>query len=916
MNRFLHKTKGAISVFLLLVLLPVLLFGGLTTDAARIYFSKITISDAGEMAMNAALANYDAELMDEFGLMVMAEEPESYGPQVREYFNKSLNGTGLGDEESYSHLLDLVAEEINTIAVQGSQIYRTEVEKQQIIEYMKYRAPLCLVDLVVEKLDALKETKKRTEAVEAQMEFSKSAKHSQDAIEAAYEAAAALNTQNESFASLYPGNGLPRDGAQQVLDYAQASCTGSAGIAGAVLKCYALSMYTEYQKEGELEAAARSFIAEADKLDVNSPIEEFNQYLDVMYYANTVEQQGGIDKLVENWLTANPEPASGEEADAQESDSGKAAGETQAHKQWREKKEELEELAADYKEAKKDVDKYPASLKKAAAELIKQEINEIGALEAYARAAREAADTAIEALENLEKKIEDTQKKWQTWSEKENEAYSKEEKSSQEYKDLFSEEENQLFQELLDKVRHLQKFYSSMESAVKKVKFCGEDMWYYAQNVNSHYAAAYSRAGEILKNVTINSDFTANLHQYAKEYETNFVSVTLSETVEPWKSIAGDPFYKKLQEMNEGAVDKAKADAAKTEANKQLADGGNAAKEAEAENQYPDFDWSTVENADTYLPSHMLALGEGETGDSRMTGAAGGTVDKDESENILQKYMDSIHAASGFLEGLDRILADTLEDLYVAEYAMQMCSYYTVDRDLQGNQIKAEDVITISGYQLAERRPYKAEVEYILWGNDSSQKNVKYTMMTLYGIRLLFNSLFAFTDTELRTSAQGIAAAAFSWAPFLVPIAQVLIQLGYAAIESGNDLKLLKQGYGVSVFKSDDTWATTLYAAKNSNPKNYTNKGVSLSYGEYLRIFMVLKMMVSGDSKTLARIGDCVQLASKFDLTKGYTMVAIDAKVKSRTTFMRKISEMEGGAGTWSYSDGYYPIQYQSIMGY
>ena len=43
---FCEKSKGAISVFLTLILLPTLLLGGLTTDAARIYMSKVVISDA------------------------------------------------------------------------------------------------------------------------------------------------------------------------------------------------------------------------------------------------------------------------------------------------------------------------------------------------------------------------------------------------------------------------------------------------------------------------------------------------------------------------------------------------------------------------------------------------------------------------------------------------------------------------------------------------------------------------------------------------------------------------------------------------------------------------------------------------------------------------------------------------------
>ena len=52
-----YEKKGAISVFLSVILLPMLIVALLATDAARIYSAKSVIADAGEMAMNAAFAS-------------------------------------------------------------------------------------------------------------------------------------------------------------------------------------------------------------------------------------------------------------------------------------------------------------------------------------------------------------------------------------------------------------------------------------------------------------------------------------------------------------------------------------------------------------------------------------------------------------------------------------------------------------------------------------------------------------------------------------------------------------------------------------------------------------------------------------------------------------------------------------------
>ena len=50
-------------------------------------------------------------------------------------------------------ILDLITENFNAYNVEGSQIYKSEVEKQQIVEYMKYRAPVCLTEELLGKLD-------------------------------------------------------------------------------------------------------------------------------------------------------------------------------------------------------------------------------------------------------------------------------------------------------------------------------------------------------------------------------------------------------------------------------------------------------------------------------------------------------------------------------------------------------------------------------------------------------------------------------------------------------------------------------------------------------------------------------------------------------------------------------------------
>ena len=96
-----YEKKGAISVFLSVILLPMLIVALLATDAARIYCAKSVIADAGEMAMNAALAQYNAKLKDEYGLIAMDKEPSSMQGDLEKYFTASLNGDGLSNSGNY-----------------------------------------------------------------------------------------------------------------------------------------------------------------------------------------------------------------------------------------------------------------------------------------------------------------------------------------------------------------------------------------------------------------------------------------------------------------------------------------------------------------------------------------------------------------------------------------------------------------------------------------------------------------------------------------------------------------------------------------------------------------------------------------------------------------------------------------------
>ena len=288
--KIFYKNNGAISVFLSLILLLVLVFGGMTVDVSRIYMSKVVISDAGEMAMNAGLAQYNEKLHDEYGFLVMDQSPEDMEEDLEAFFNGSLNGTGIPDTEDYNKILDLLTKSFDAIDVPGSEIYRTEVEKQQILEYMKYRAPVCIAELLTEKLDQLRDTKKMTEAMEAQMEFSEAMEECQDEFEKAKETLDAL----DRIVTTFPDTaGIRKELSDTEKDYKEIA-------AKCLLMREAIQNYDHRSnhQSGDLKEMAERFIDSAKKVSLSAPDiyqeKNFNSYIECLDYKKAVEDLGGI----------------------------------------------------------------------------------------------------------------------------------------------------------------------------------------------------------------------------------------------------------------------------------------------------------------------------------------------------------------------------------------------------------------------------------------------------------------------------------------------------------------------------------------------------------------------------------------------------------------------------------------------
>ena len=406
--RFFYKTRGTISVFLSLILLSVTIMGVMTVDAARIYMSKVSISDAGDLAMNAGLAQYNEVLHDKYGLLVMDESPEAMSGELEKFFNASLNGGGLsGDGEEYARILDLLTKNFEAIHVTGSEIYRTGAEKQQIIEYMKYRAPVCLTELVVEKIGELKNTQKKMDAMNAQMDFTLAMQDCQDEFE---EAKKSLDTLNQAIESFPSDQTIKTERNNTKKDFQET-------VSRCLLMREMIQNYDERSQSTDLKAMVRSYVDTAKKVNLSSPYSSvtFNSYIDSRYYENTISHLGGVNKLLNDYDKAR------EEEEALLAGTESLPEETVQEESVDAEREELQKLVDEYNRQKTRISGYANTLLSAAKNTVDQHHNTLNGYYNTAKTAESAAKTAVSKLEKVKKKLEDAKGKFDVWDAANNE---------------------------------------------------------------------------------------------------------------------------------------------------------------------------------------------------------------------------------------------------------------------------------------------------------------------------------------------------------------------------------------------------------------------------------------------------------------------------------------------------------------
>ncbi len=213
MMKLMRKTKGSISIFLCLCLLPMVTYATLVIDVSRIQAARSMITGAGDLSMNAGLSEYEQVLERMYGLFAQVQSEEDLEPALKKYFKETIEASVIGSSADDSYVdgwvdeltdsimkvgeddgvelsnflaMQLDEDSFKTDGVYGTALANPAVMKKQVVDYMKYKGPVSLANTFMRKIDFFKGAQEQANTVEKKIEYTETLKDMQDPCEAAY----------------------------------------------------------------------------------------------------------------------------------------------------------------------------------------------------------------------------------------------------------------------------------------------------------------------------------------------------------------------------------------------------------------------------------------------------------------------------------------------------------------------------------------------------------------------------------------------------------------------------------------------------------------------------------------------------------------------------------------------------------
>ncbi len=865
----MSKARGSVSVFLSLILVPCLLFGGLLCDLARMSAAKRAAEGAADLALSAVMSEYDRILFERYGLFAAPGVGFSGSEKGADYFDKTVSPEGIFDTgDGYARgiinrLLGSVTEAVNRSAglielertgysvraVPESCLGNPEVLERQIIDYMKYRGPLAAAATLSEKLGIVKEAGKSGKAASSKLKYENKLSELQEASDAIC-ASLDLYWGLLEISCFSPDS----DGAEEKCSRAVSaarSAAEKAEICGTA--SYVCGEIRRFLESSGTDAALDTnfFPAHADGLiksaewkylcgnyDFGSSTNRASEYLIALTGAGD-----NLSALAE--AAAAVLNAEGRENTPDAEYAGRVRDSLYSICLKADEAEgillssadsDLSEASRLFSELKKEAD----ALSSLAGEIV--------------ASAQQFISVASELMPGLE-----------TWK------ADVEELSEGEIKTAFlTQIKEQTLRIDADGARRLEAVASGWKDAFDSA---------------SNTISAYSVYG-----VAVCGASTGDAEKMAKASVRVFSSgaARISEAPETPDVPSRDEFLKRdtetaafISELYAGRSDaalKSATDGLVGEIKNMLSDKTQTG--AESGSDAPER--ISEAGGECFRLINLYAGGAGILSDADLPSAS---MDGDE-EGICDSAGSVASESGTFLSSILSFLENAGEDALVCGY---LCGVFSCSGD------ERDDVNKITCTDRSGSVFFGKEIEYLIFGMDRADDNLALAGASVFGIRFALNLIYALTDPALGESSLAAATAIAGWSGFGIPLVQNLILVALAIAESVSDLVRLMKGNSVAVWKSGETWKCSIEgiigSVASAADGNGSDSGtVCMSFRDYMTILLAAAYPL-GKNAVLSRCAKLIQinmsaLEPGFVITSAGTLFILDAEASLKGTLL------------------------------
>lgn len=176
----LYENRGAVAVFLILILVPMITCTSIFVEAARVKLAQSVVSSAGDLALNTVMTNFDQGLNDYFGMLASCQDMEQLLSAAEDYFitcvkSQDIDTTYLKStitksknliKNSSSDVSDVLGINVDegTFSVEPTKngsLTNPALIKTEIVDFMKYRGP---INGASELFELFKKIKEKTDS--------------------------------------------------------------------------------------------------------------------------------------------------------------------------------------------------------------------------------------------------------------------------------------------------------------------------------------------------------------------------------------------------------------------------------------------------------------------------------------------------------------------------------------------------------------------------------------------------------------------------------------------------------------------------------------------------------------------------------------------------------------------------------